>query len=642
MKTRKIISVSAALMLALASVPTTAFAAAESKQMTVRVIVENTTFSKEEGAEWDGLLIDSTVAIDESSTAFTAFEAALKASEKSLSASGDWVIDISGVGDKTKSPEMFAGWTFTVNDWFATDTMGSFKAADKTLADGDVIDVQYTETWSDLGGDFSNNNTALKALDFSAGTLAPEFDPDVKEYTLSLGNATEVITGAAAANKNFQVRAYKNEYAPGSDSHFRPTDSIQVYDGDKIIIGVGNSEWPSMNNGQTETVYTINIKSDITADAVAAAAEVEKMIEEMGEASLENEDKIRAAEAAYLRLSDTAKGLVTNRDKLNDTLEELDDLKAAQLEKTFDDVFKATADTVAKAQPAVGSEWKMIGLARAGSLGDARDRFIASLKQYTAEADGNKLNARRSTENSKESVAAAALGCDPSAFAGKDLTAPLSDKDYISAQGITGLIWSNIALTGLGKTPAATDDLLAAQLENGAFSFDGKTADVDITAMCITALAKVPEAKAAINKAVEWLASRIGENGSFGSCESDAQVIIALTSVNSDPGSAIPMDVSGFLSSFIKNYYLGNGEFAHTIGGGANDMATEQAFLALVSIRRLINGETALYDFSDMQLVPVDAEKNSDPLPDTGAAAGGLVAVILAGVCIYLSGKKHS
>ena len=123
------------------------------------------------------MLLDSTVAINNESTAFTAFSEAVKNAGFSLSASGDWIMDIAGVGTETMSEEAYAGWTFSYNDWFAANTLGAFTVSDGTLSDGDIIAVQYTETWSDLGGDFANNDTSLKSLTISDGTLDKEFLP---------------------------------------------------------------------------------------------------------------------------------------------------------------------------------------------------------------------------------------------------------------------------------------------------------------------------------------------------------------------------------------------------------------------------------------------------------------------------------
>lgn len=646
MKLKRIVSSSAALMLMLASVPMTAFASGTEKQKTVRVIVENNTFLKSEGAKWDGVLLDSAVTINDDSTAFTALADALNAAEQPLSASGDWIMDIAGVGTETMSSEAWAGWTFSLNDWFATDTLGSFTVSAGTLSDGDIINVQYTETWSDLGGDFANNDTSLKSLTISDGILDKEFSSEKFDYTVTLSGVTDIVISATAANKNFQIRSYKNEYAPESEAHYRVQDPIEVVDGDKIIIGVGDPAWPSMNQGYTVSKYTLTVVSDIKSDSAAKVAAVEKLIDSIGEVTLDSAEAISAAKTEYLRLNDGEKKLVNNLKVLEEAEKKLADLRKENgPSKDFMDMFNDTAAKVAKSDPAVGSEWKMIGLARAGKLSaESKDKFLESLGKYVTEAEGDKLNARRSTENSKESLTAAALGKDPKNYAKKDILTPVKDKDFTSVQGISGQIWANIALTSVGNESVYSEDLVNAQLESGAFSYDGKSEDVDITAMAITALAKDSGSKAAIDKAVEWLSSKQLSDGSFGNCESTAQVIIALSSIGID-SSADPRFVKNGQSLLdgLAAFYLGNGSFAHD-GSSANDMATEQAFLALVSYYRYFNSMTAIYDLSDVSLSAYNAEantqNNTNNNSQTGAPASlALVVVALSAAAMCLNRK---
>lgn len=649
MLAKRLLSVSAAALLAIGVLPASAFAA-DTETKTVRVIVENNTFSKADGAAWDGVLIDTEVEFTDTTTMLSALEAAVKAENKTLNAPdygyGPYVSDVGGVGETTYAVKdgEFPGWTVALNDWFTSQGMSAYTAEAGTLEAGDIIDFQYTITWLDVGGSYLNNDTALSALKFSDGEPDKTFASDTTEYTLTLSGVTDITVTPTAANKNFQVRTYKNTYAPESKADYKRSQSIDVVDGDKLIIGVGDPAWPSMNGGQTVTKYTVNIKSDITADSKADAEAAEKLIDAVGEVTLDKEDAVNAAQTAYSRLNDAAKKLVGNSDVLEAAVKKLAELKAAKAKAAFDEMFTSTAERLSKEEAAVGNEWKVIGLARADKLSDAaKASFKESLEKYVSEAEGDKLKDRYSTENSKESIAAAAIAVDPAKVSGKDILTPVTDKDFVSIQGITGQIWANTALTGLGKDAAYTKELLAAQLESGAFSYDGKTEDVDITAMTITALAKDPAAKDAVAKAIEWLASKQGEDGSYGNCESTAQVIIALTSAGVD----IEND-----ERFVKNsanlidglavYYLGKGEFAHLKGGAYDGMSTEQAFLALTSYYRFANSKTALYDFSDIAFKenPAPEEpQQPDTNPPTGAAAGTVV-ILLAGAALMARKRR--
>ncbi|MBR6101529.1 MAG: hypothetical protein IKP95_03800 [Ruminococcus sp.] len=628
---KRIISVSAAALLALGVLPAAAFAA-DTEAATVKVIVENNTLSKDKGAAWSGVLIETEVPLKADSDMLTVVCDALTAEGKTYELSSwggfDTVADLNG------------SWMLTLNDWFTTEVASSYTVANGGVTAGDVIDVQYTLDWgSDIGSDWLGTDTSLSALTVSAGTLDKEFSPEVTEYTLTLSGVSEVSVLPTALNKNFQVRTYKNEYAPESSADYRRGDAIEVVDGDKLIIGCGDPAWPSTNYGQTETVYTLNIVSDITGDALVAAKEVEELIDAIGEVTLENEKTVTDAETAYLRLNDTQKQLVGNADVLEAAVAKLKELKKKEVDASFNKMFEETAEKLSETEPAIGAEWKMIGLARAGKLSEkSKAAFAKALAEYAKTAKDGKLNDRRSTENSKESVAAAALGYDPTKYAGTDMLTAVKDEDFTSIQGITGDIWANIALTGVGAEGVHTADLLDAQLESGAFSFDGQTEDVDITAMCITALAGDESTADAVAKAVEWLSSKQGEDGSYGNCESTAQVMIALSSAGINGAEDERFIKNGVsLMDGIAAYYLGSGEFAHLKGGTADSMSTEQAFLALTSYYRLTNNMSAIYDFTADKLVPYTEEEGSNP--PTGAAAG-MVMILLAGAAAAASRKR--
>ena len=62
-------------------------------------------------------------------------------------------------------------------------------------------------------------------------------------------------------------------------------------------------------------------------------------------------------------------------------------------------------------------------------------------------------------------------------------------------------------------------------------------------------------------------------------------------------------------SRFIKNrntvldgllQFYSNGAFKHTKDTFVNQMATEQCFYSLVSLKRFMNGDNSLYDMSDV------------------------------------------
>ena len=128
-----------------------------------------------------------------------------------------------------------------------------------------------------------------------------------------------------------------------------------------------------------------------------------------------------------------------------------------------------------------------------------------------------------------------------------------SSAESLSSQGINALIFTLIAMDAAGTKPSDSSSvtydevikaLLSLQLPDGGFTYEGETADPDITAMAITALAPSYESdadvKAAADRAVSALSGLQLADGGFASygnecSESASQAIIALCSLSIDP-----------------------------------------------------------------------------------------------------------
>ena len=112
--------------------------------------------------------------------------------------------------------------------------------------------------------------------------------------------------------------------------------------------------------------------------------------------------------------------------------------------------------------------------------------------------------------------------------------------------------------------------------------------------------------KAAVDKALEALSALQRNDGGFGSwgtvnSESCAQVIIALTALGIDPTADSRFVKNGLtvLDALASFYVTGDG-FRHIAGGELDGMATEQGYYALAAYYRFVNGQTRLYDMSDV------------------------------------------
>ena len=289
-------------------------------------------------------------------------------------------------------------------------------------------------------------------------------------------------------------------------------------------------------------------------------------------------------------------------------------------------VYQTTGDYLAsKGTPIVGSiggEWLTIGLARSGRTVPAGyyDNAVAYVKK-NINAETNRLDKNKSTDNARLILALTAISKDVTDVGGYDLLAGLDDMKYIKRQGTNGPVWTLIALDSHDYTPAGSvtrdqlvETILSLQKDSGAWYINStnKTDDVDMTAMAIQSLApyyKTNDAvKTAVDKALTWLGTMQKADGSFAemagaasSSESTAQVLVALCAMGIDPTADARFAKNSFhVLDGLLTFYTGTA-FKHQASDATVDqMATEQSYYALTAYMRLVGGQTALYDMTDV------------------------------------------
>lgn len=299
-------------------------------------------------------------------------------------------------------------------------------------------------------------------------------------------------------------------------------------------------------------------------------------------------------------------------------------------ERAARDTAEYIYSAVPEPRPAsAGGEWAVIGLARSG-MGRAEyyDIYYNNLLKYLNEHNGI-LHDRKYTEYSRTVLALAAIGKDPSEVGGYNLLMPLGDYEKTVWQGINGAVWALIALdSGDYEIPQNPDAqvqatrelyikyILDAQLPDGGWSLAGDTADIDITAMAVQALAGYryrSDAENALQKALLCISDRQGADGGFagGNCENTVQTIVALCS------AGVSLEDAGFVKNNktlldnLLTYYEEKNGFKHTYGGGADQMASEQGLYALAAVQRFFEGKNTLYDMSDV--LPDNAPVQTEP-----------------------------
>lgn len=344
---------------------------------------------------------------------------------------------------------------------------------------------------------------------------------------------------------------------------------------------------------------------------------------------------IEAARAAYTNLTEAQKKQVSNYDRLTDAEKALEDLgKTAIYEEYLNNVLEYVKSETYN--PSLGStygEWAVLAEARGNvSASVWYDKYLSNLARSVASMNG-KLDTTstqtKHTEYSRVILALTALGEDATKFTGSNgtvynLVSPLFEKNgsvyRVSEQGNNGTAFALIALdsgnyydntTGNTARNAWIKSLCDAQISDGAWGIDADFpgSNVDMTAMVVQALAPYystnATVKAAVDKALSWLSDEYKATGNYGSSESAAQVIVALSALNIDAKTDSRFQYNGVsvLSNFLSYADETTGGFLHDKQSNStvNQMASEQAAYTLVAYDRYVNGSKRLYDMSDVQ-----------------------------------------
>ncbi len=311
-----------------------------------------------------------------------------------------------------------------------------------------------------------------------------------------------------------------------------------------------------------------------------------------------------------------------------------DKAKASSLQER--DLSRAVADVVRWiSTKGSGSDWQALGLFQA--TGKVPANYLEDTIRYLEENDGE---FRKVTDVERMVLGIGAGGGDPRSIAGYNLIEKIYNNERMTLQGSNGVIFALIALDS-ARYPVPDDALwtrekllnwlLENQNSDGSWALvAGSRGDVDITAMALAALA--PYDGAAVDQAKQkgfrWLSSQQTENGGFLSwgvetSESASQVIIALTANGMNPKAGAFTKSGGNVLENLLSYQQKDGGFAHAGDEDSNDMASEQALLALTSYRNYLAGKPGIYDLGDIHTPPGEEEKpdpkpTPDPLPPKG------------------------
>ena len=313
---------------------------------------------------------------------------------------------------------------------------------------------------------------------------------------------------------------------------------------------------------------------------------------------------------------------------------------AAALKKSASKVLSETGSYVKQIdkKPTVGSEWFVLAQARSGANLNSSyfSTYYNHFANYLKENKGILTNTIKYTEYSKAILSLTAAGKDARDVGGYNLFSHISDFDKTVEQGPNGAIW---ALLALDSNPAYSfpkvkkggnqnsrekliKHLLSVEVSGGGWTMNGNKADSDLTGMALQALApyyhKREDVTKAVDRALAALSKMQNSTGGFSTggietVESCAQVITGLCALGIDPEKD-PRFIKGgkWTVENLISYHINNSGFMHVMAGSGNNgggeagkvngIATEQGYYALVAYQRMKNGQTSLYDMSDVKL----------------------------------------
>ncbi len=561
------------------------------------------------------------------------------------------------------------------------DSYSKFSQADYTALSGVAADLTleiagYDASWNTV---FSPHKGAmLKLYDAELVPLDPDayqvLDNGDGSYSVTL-HTVGVYTVAAYDDATPIVPAVctltvsDNEDAVSADAVKTLIDAIgTVTSQSRTAIESARAAYDMLTDAQKALVTnykTLLLAEEtfalINVDAEKANA-VDALIDAIGSVTIHSFDSIGTARAEYDALTESQKALVKGLASLNDAENTLAKLYEAASKTDIPFVYEKTLKYADGHKSLYyGNEWLTVGLLRSGL--PCRDGYYNSVTEYVkASINANEqLHRAKSTENSRLILALTSAGYDVTDVDGHNLLVGLTDMTYLKKQGINGPIWALIAFdshnyqipqNNNANEQVTREKLIAYILEKqqsgGGFALSGDIAEPEMTASAILALSKYydtdPDVKAAVDKALDCLSEIQYGNGCFSSmdgssAEAAAQVVMALVSVGIDPEKD---------ERFIKNgisaldalclFALENGGFMHIPDGDLDGMATEQALLALTAYSRMLDGDCALFDMTDVEL---SSEKHTPQTGDDSTHSAYVLMVCISLLAMCAIGKKR-
>lgn len=275
-----------------------------------------------------------------------------------------------------------------------------------------------------------------------------------------------------------------------------------------------------------------------------------------------------------------------------------------------------------------GEEWNVITLLRAGKTIDEAilETYYQSVVDEVKTWDGT----QKPTDMERTALALILLEKDITDIEGVNIAEMIYNSDLLS-EGSNEMAYALLALDAAdveipenakwNRASMITELLKFQNEENGGFGlFDAASPSVDMTAMCLQALAPYyksnEDVKAAVEAALEYLRNKISSNYDFDSnSNATAQVLLALAVLEidvTDPEQGFGNQYANIITRLDE--YKKDSGFAYQQNGNSNLMATYQIMQAFDAYDKAHNQGISYWNFSGRKNTPVvpDVSENQE------------------------------
>lgn len=282
---------------------------------------------------------------------------------------------------------------------------------------------------------------------------------------------------------------------------------------------------------------------------------------------------------------------------------------------------EALMDAIAQRLTTLPDGWVAMDLALYSTLPGKSAQLTSDAQQSALDAMIAEADSARATAGdlARLELTLRAMGVDSTQLypagspASIDNASNLANKD-LTAGGHYPAPWLLLAeqqgnLTLTSDQRQSLLDLLRDNMGDGLFCYtwgDMSRPDPDLAGTVLTALAPYydtdPQVRSMADAILSALSGAIGDNGSYGSANSDAMVIIGLVSMGRDPGAWKAPSGASVVDGLLS--YVNADKTGFTYDGADNLLATEQGFRALTALFKFRGEPLDIYDFSATPVTP--------------------------------------